>query len=76
MVCDVGWRNCSTPEAECVHNVEQSREEELWRTAAKEAELLHTNKQGHRVYSLQLKKETGIGNLDRHSLYRGVVFRP
>ena len=76
MVWDVGWRNRSTPEAECVHNVEQSREEELWRTAAKEAELLRTNKQGHRVYGLQLKKETGIGNLDGHSLYGGAVFRP
>lgn len=75
MVGAVGWRNRSTPEAGCVYNMEQSREEELWHMTAKEAELLHANKQGHRVCGLQLKKETDTANLDRHSLYRGAVFR-
>lgn len=39
--------------------------------AGKEAGLLPKDNRGNRVYGLQVNKETGVANLDRHSLCRG-----
>jgi hypothetical protein len=40
-----------------------------------EAGLLHTAKQGGRVYGIQLVKETDVANLGRTIFCRGAVFR-
>lgn len=51
------WRSLNTLEAQCAHYIVLSRETELLHTVVKEALLLHTDRQGGKVYGVQQDQE-------------------
>lgn len=43
--------------------------------ANKELALLHADKEGGRIYCVQLDQKTGLAKLSRNSLCKGAIFR-